>query len=30
MKGMENENNVKDENEDHLERSNISCTVLYE
>ena len=30
MKGWKNENNVKDENEEDLERSNITGTVLYE
>ena len=30
MKGIKNENNVKDGNEENLERSNISGTVLYE
>ena len=30
MKGMENENNIKDGNEEDLQRSNISGTVLYE
>ena len=30
MNVMENENNVKDGNEEDLERSNISGTVLYD